>query len=63
MNSRSSGMPKNDVKTLFPILRHVSPVIFANATIMVFLLLRNSTFNFDCYTQREATPTQKLARK
>ena len=30
---------------------------------MIFLLLRNSTFNFDCYTQREATPTQKSARK
>ena len=24
---------------------------------------RNSRFNFHCYTQREATPTQKSARK
>ena len=49
--------------TFFFILHHLSPVIFANATIMAFLLLRNSTFNFHCYTQREATPTQKSARK
>ena len=25
--------------------------------------IRNSRFNFYCYTQREVTPTQKLARK
>ena len=30
---------------------------------MAFVLLRNSRFNFHCYTQREATPTQKSARK
>ena len=36
---------------------------FANATITAFFLLRNSTFNFHCYTQREAMPTQKSARK
>ena len=38
----------------FFILHHLSPVIFANATIMAFLLLHNSTFNFHCYTQCEA---------
>ena len=40
-----------------------SLVIFATATVVAFVLLRNSRFNFHCYTQREATPTHKLARK
>ena len=39
------------------------PVIFATATILAFVLLRNYRFNFHCYTQREATSTQKSARK
>ena len=39
------------------------PVIFATATVLAFVLLRNSRFNCHCYTQREATPTQKSARK
>ena len=30
---------------------------------MAFVLLRNSWFSFNCYTQREATPTQKSAQK
>ena len=30
---------------------------------LAFVLLRNSRFNFHCYTQHEATPTQKLGRK
>ena len=47
----------------FSILFSLSPVIFATATVMAFVLLRNSSFNFHCYTQREATPTQKSARK
>ena len=55
---------KNDWKTLFfPTLHHLSTVIFATATVMAFVLLRNSRFNFHCYTQREATPTQKSAWK
>ena len=63
-NSQSSGSLKNDVKTrFFFILHHLSSVIFANATVMAFLLLCNSTFNFHCYTQHEAMPTQKLAWK
>ena len=31
-------------------------VIFATATVLAFVLLRDSRFNFHCYTQREATP-------
>ena len=37
------------------------PVIFATAAVLAFVLLRNSRFHF--YTQREATPTKKSARK
>ena len=47
----------------FPTLHPIFPVIFASATVVAFVLLRNSRFNFHCYTQREATPTQKLAWK
>ena len=36
---------------------------FFTATVLAFVLLRNSRFNFHCYTQSEATPTQKSARK
>ena len=43
-------------------LHPLSTVIFATATVLAFVLLRNSNFNFHCYTQREATPTQKSAR-
>ena len=63
-NSRSSGQPKNDAKTLF--FHPPSPFpgnFFSTATVVAFVLLRNSTFSFHCYTQREATPTQKSARK
>ena len=62
-NSRSSGPPQNDAETLFSTLHPLSPVIFATATVVAFVLLRNSRFNFPCYTQRQATPTQKSARK
>ena len=41
----------------------LSPVIFATATVVAFVLLHSSRFNFHCYTQREATPTQKSAQK
>ena len=41
----------------------LSMVIFATATVLAFILLRNSSFNFHFYTQREATPTQKSAQK
>ena len=45
--------------TFFPIFHLLSQVIFATTTVVAFVLLRNSRFNFHCYTQREATPTQK----
>ena len=54
-NSRSFGQPKNDAKTLFSTFNPLSPVIFATATVVAFVLLRSSRFNFPCYTQREAT--------
>ena len=47
----------------FPTLDPLSLVIFATATVLAYVLLRDSRFNFHCYTQREATPTQKSARK
>ena len=62
-NSRFSVQPKNDKNTLFLHPPSPSPVIFAAATVLAFVLLRNSRFNFHCFTQHEATPTQKLARK
>ena len=58
---RSSGQPKNDAKTLFSTLHPFSTVIFATATVFAFVLLRDCRFNFHCYSQREATPTQKSA--
>ena len=47
----------------FPPSTPLSTVIFANATVLAFVLLCNSSFNLHCYTQREATPTKKSARK
>ena len=38
-------------------------VIFAPATVLAFVLLCDSRFNFHCYAQCEAMPTQKSARK
>ena len=61
MNSWSSGQPRNDAKTL--VFHPLSLVIFATTTVVAFVLLRNSRFNFHCYTQHEANPTQKSARK
>ena len=49
--------------TFFSTLHPLSLVIFATATVAAFALLHNSRFNFHCYTQRGATPTQKSARK
>ena len=46
-----------------PTFHPLSLVIFATATVVAFVLLCNSSFNFHCYTQREATSTQKSARK
>ena len=50
-------------KHFSPILHPLSPVIFATAPVVAFVLLRNSRFNFHCNIQREAMPTQKSARK
>ena len=47
----------------FSTLHPLSTVIFATATVLAFVLLRNSRFNFHCYAQRKATPTQKSAQK
>ena len=47
----------------FPTLHPLSLVIFATATVVAFVLIRNSRFNFHCYTQREAMPIQESARK
>ena len=54
----------------FSTLHPLSRVMFLTVTVVAFVLLRNSNFNFHCYTQREATPTHKsgdlsrfLARK
>ena len=49
--------------TLFPTLYPLSTEIFATATVLTFVQLRDSGFNFHCYTQREARPTQKSAWK
>ena len=44
-------------------LHLLSTIIFATATVLAFVLFRNSNFNSHCYTQHEATPTQKLVQK
>ena len=54
---------KTTQRHFFSTLHPLSTVIFATATVLAFVLLRDYRFNFHCYTQREATPTQKSARK
>ena len=54
---------KTTQRHFFPTLHPLTTVSFATATGLAFVLLRNSRFNFHCYTQREAAPTQKSARK
>ena len=49
--------------TSFSTLHPLSTVIFATAMVLAFVLLRNSRFNFHCYTQCEATSIPKLAQK
>ena len=53
------GQPKKRCKdnTFFSTLHPLSPVIFATAAVVAFVLLHNR-FNFHCYTQREATPSE-----
>ena len=47
----------------FPTLHPLSLVFLATAIVVAFVLLHNSRFNFHCYTQREAMPTQKSCAK
>ena len=54
---------KTTQRQIFSTLLPFSMVIFATATVLAFALLRDSRFNFHCYTQCEATPTQKSAPK
>ena len=54
---------KNEAKTLFSHPPFPFPGNFATATVVAFVLPRSCGFNFDCYTQREATPTQRSAWK
>ena len=59
-HSRCSAYLKNDADIFFyPSSIQLSSVILAKATVVPFVQLRNSRFNFHCYTQCEATPTQK----
>ena len=55
--------PKTTQRHFLFTLHPLSMVIFATATVLVFVLLHNSNFNFHCYTQCEAMPTQKSARQ
>ena len=54
-----------DAKTqwLFSTLHPLSTVNFATATVLAFVLHRDSRLIVYSYTQREATSTQKLAQK
>ena len=54
---------KKTQRHFFSTLHPLTTVIFATATVLAFVLLRDSRFSFHCYTKREATPTQKSARK
>ena len=62
-NSWSLVSQKMMQRHFFPTIRPLSPVFFAIGTMVAFLLLHNSRFKFHCYTQHEATSTQKLAWK
>ena len=50
-------------KDTFSTLHYHALVIFATVTVVAFVPLHNSRFNFHCYTLCEAMPTQKLAQK
>ena len=54
---------KNDTKTLFSHPPSPFPSNVCNCNSGAFVLLCNSRFNVHCYTQHEATPTQKSAQK
>ena len=50
---------KKTQRHFFSTLHPLSPVIFATATVLAFVLLLNSRFNFPCYTRRRM---QRLLR-
>ena len=52
---------KTTQRHFIPTLHPLSPVIFATATVVAFVLLHNSRFNFHCYTQHDAVK-QRLLR-
>ena len=54
---------KTTQRHFFSTLHPLSTVNFATAAVLAFVLLRNSRYNFHFYIHREATPTQKSARK
>ena len=57
-HSRCPAYLKNDADIFYPSSIHLSSVILAKATVVPFVQLRNSRFNFHCYTQCEATPVK-----
>ena len=64
LRTRDLLVSQKTTQRQFVSTRHpLSTVIFATATVLAFVLLRDSRFSFHCYTLREATPTEKSARK
>ena len=59
VSQKTMQRPPFFLSTLHPL----SLVIFATATVLAFVLLHNFRFNFHCYIQDEATPTQKSSRR
>ena len=66
MNLQSSAVFWSSKKwckdTFFHTLHSLSLVIFATATVVAFVLLGNSRFNYHCCTQHEAPPTRYWPR-
>ena len=59
---RTFSLPRNDVKTFFFNLHHLSPVIFANTTVVAFLLLRRSSVNQPLLRNRPGSGSYDLSR-
>ena len=55
--------PKTTQRHFLSTLHPLPQLFFAIAAVVAFVLLCNSRFSFHCYTQWEAKPTQKSARK
>ena len=56
-NSRSLGQPKTRQRHFFSTLHPLSPIIFATATVVAFVLLRKSRFSF------HSLPSRFLSRR